>query len=64
MQGWTGGKAVYLAELQGQQGTGHAGHQDHSIAVCQGWGQQGHEGKQGPLVRAHDSQHAEGLPQP
>lgn len=53
---------LYLADLQGGDGTGPAGHQDHRVAVGQGRGQQGHEGQQGPLVWAHDSQHAQWLP--
>lgn len=57
-------RKLYLTDLQGGDGTGPAGHQDHSVAMGQGSSQQGHEGKQGPLVRAHNGQHAQRLPQP
>lgn len=59
-----GRQQLYLADLQGGDGTGPAGYQDYRVAVGQGGGQERHEGKQGPLVRAHDGQHAQWLPQP
>lgn len=55
---------MYLADVQGGDGTGPARHQDHGVAMGQGGGQQGHESQQGPLIRAHNSQHAQRLPQP
>lgn len=58
------GRQLYLADLQGRDGTGPTGHQDHGVAVGQGGSQQRHEGKQGPLVWAHNSQHTQRLPQP
>ena len=57
------GGQPYLADLQRGDGADPAGHQDHGVAMGQGGGQQGRKGKQGPLIRAHDSQHAQRLPQ-
>lgn len=60
--GAAAGRQRYLADLQGGDGTGLAGHQNHGVAMGQGRGQQGHKGKQGPVVRAHNSQDPQRLP--